>query len=265
MGVVNVTPDSFYAASRSPAVAASIDAGRRMIGEGADVLDVGGESTRPGAVPVSAETETARVLPVVRALHESYPHTAISIDTYKAAVAWRAVRAGAVIVNDVSAGLLDDEMPRAVAETDATVILGHLRGTPATMRNAHHYHDVLAEVVGELAGRVEVFRRAGVAAERIWVDTGFGFGKGAAASRALLFGLRALGSLGRPVVVGVSRKSFLGRALRQAGLGETSPEDRLEASLAAAVLAAERGAALVRTHDVGATRRALAVLEEAEG
>lgn len=265
MGVLNVTPDSFHAASRVLDPTEIVARARRMIGEGADILDVGGESTRPGAEPVPAEEERARVVPAIEAVRAEAPGTLLSVDTYKASVARAAVQAGATIINDVTGGLLDSEMPGAAAETGATVIVGHIRGTPRTMRDAPDYEDVVREVVDELDERLEAFRAAGVPPERLWVDPGIGFGKRASASRALLFGLDGVRHLGRPIVIGLSRKSFLGVALRQAGLSDESSEDRLEASLAAAVLAAERGATVVRAHDVGSTRRALAVLEGSPG
>ncbi len=265
MGIVNVTPDSFHAPSRAVGTDAVRGRGGVLVGEGADVLDIGGESTRPGATPVSAAEEMDRVLPVIEDLHRAFPDVPLSIDTYKAVVARRAVEAGAAIVNDVTGGLLDEEMPQAVAETGATVIVGHIRGTPATMGEAPDYDDVVAEVTAELSARLEAFRAAGVSEDRLWVDPGIGFGKGASASRALLFGLEGLAVLGRPVVVGLSRKSFLRAALKRAGLGESSSDERLEPSLAAAVLAVDRGAVLIRTHDVAPTRRALALFEGMQG
>lgn len=236
-----------------------------MVDEGVDVFDVGGESTRPGADPVTAAVELDRVLPVIEHLRTAHPEVPVSIDTYKSTVAQQAVRAGASIVNDVSGGLLDGDMPRAVAATGARVIVGHLRGTPKTMRDAPDYDDVVGEVTEELRARLEVFRAAGVSDDRLWVDPGIGFGKRAEASRALLFGLEALAALGCPIVIGVSRKSFLGFSLKAAGLVDDSSDDRLEASLAASVVAAERGAVLIRAHDVGPTRRALSLLEGSRG
>lgn len=261
MGVLNATPDSFHPPSRTGDLGAVRERARRMVDEGADVLDVGGESTRPGADPVSASIELERVLPVIEHLRTAHPDVPVSIDTYKSEVARQAVEAGASVVNDVSGGLLDADMPRAVAETGAIAIVGHLRGTPKTMRDAPDYDDVVCEVAEELRARLAVFRAAGVDEDRLWVDPGIGFGKRAEASRALLFGLEALERLGCPIVIGVSRKSFLGFALKAAGLEDESSDDRLEASLAASVVAAERGAVLIRAHDVGPTRRALAVLE----
>lgn len=261
MGVVNATPDSFHAPSRARGIDAVRDHAERMVAEGVDLFDVGGESTRPGADPVSSEEEIARVVPVVEHLRSTHPDVPVSIDTYKASVAVEAFEAGATIVNDVTGGLLDREMASVAARLGATVIVGHIRGTPKTMREAPDYGDVVGEVASELEARLSSFRAAGVPAARLWVDPGIGFGKRASASRALLFGLEGLQRLGCPIVIGVSRKSFLGAALHGAGLEDSSPEDRLEASLAGAVLAAERGAVLVRTHDVGPTRRALALLE----
>lgn len=261
MGVLNVTPDSFHAPSRVEPGSGVAECARRMVDEGVDVFDVGGESTRPGAEPVSASEELERVLPVVEYLRGAHPDVPVSIDTYKSEVARRATAAGATIVNDVSGGLLDEELPRAVADAGATAIVGHIRGTPATMLDAPPYDDVVNEVASELGDRLESFRSAGVSDDRLWVDPGIGFGKRAPASRELLFGLEGLRVLGCPVVIGVSRKSFLRVALEEAGLGDSSSEERLEASLAGAVIAAERGAVLIRAHDVGPTRRALALLE----
>lgn len=261
MGVLNLTPDSFYADSRVEGETPAHEVGRRMAAEGVDVFDVGGESTRPGATPVSAREEERRVLGVVALLRRAHPAIPVSIDTYKASVARAAVEAGATIVNDIAAGLLDPDMPTAVSELGSIVVLGHLRGTPATMRDAPPYDDVIADVRRELSERVEVFLAAGVREERIWLDPGIGFGKKADDSRKLLFGLEGLRDLGRPLVIGLSRKSFLADALARDGLASAGGDDRLEASIAAAVLAAERGADLIRVHDVGPTRRALAVLE----
>jgi dihydropteroate synthase len=265
MGVLNATPDSFYAESRVEGLAPAEKVAQRMAAEGVDVFDVGGESTRPGATPVPAREEERRVLAVIALLREAYPSIPVSIDTYKASVARSAVEAGATIVNDIGAGQLDPEMPSTVAALGTNVVLGHLRGTPATMRDAPPYDDVIADVRRELSQRVEVYLAAGVAEDRIWLDPGIGFGKKADDSRTLLFGLEGLRDLGRPLVIGLSRKSFLADALARDGLRSEAGDDRLEASIAAAVLAAERGADLIRVHDVGPTRRALALLEAGLG
>ncbi|MBM4265783.1 MAG: dihydropteroate synthase [Deltaproteobacteria bacterium] len=264
MGVVNATPDSFHAVSRTEARDAAVARALRLVDEGADVLDLGGESTRPGAAPVAADAESARVVPVLDGLRGRVT-VPISIDTYKASVARAAVAAGASIVNDVSGGLLDPAMPETVAQLGVVAIVGHLRGTPATMRERARYADVVREVAGELAERVATFRAAGVAAEKLWIDPGFGFAKNHEHNLALLDGLGEIAGLGQPVVVGLSRKRFLGDILRGQGLGGEDTDDRLEASLAAATLAAARGAILVRTHDVAPTRRAIALVDALRG
>jgi dihydropteroate synthase len=262
MGVVNATPDSFHVPSRSPARDAALAAAERLIADGADLLDVGGESTRPGATPVALDVELARVLPVVHGLRASGCTVPISIDTYKAEVARAAVVAGASLVNDVSGGLLDEGMARTVAALGVPVIVGHLRGTPHGMAAHATYRDVLVEVRDELGARIAAFVAAGVPAARILVDPGIGFAKRAPDNLLLLRRLDELRALGRPIVVGLSRKRFIDEAMRAAGLhGSGSSDERLEGSLAAAVLAAERGAAVIRTHDVAATRRALAIAD----
>ena len=260
MGVLNVTPDSFYPASRTPSSELTARLAE-LASAGADVIDIGGESTRPGAEPVPAAEELERVLPAIREVRAGWPEIPVSIDTYKASVAAAALDAGAAIVNDVSGGLLDPAMADLVAEREAVIIVGHLRGTPQTMREVSEYGDVVEEVYAELEERVRAFREAGVSRERIWIDPGIGFAKRAEASRTLLFGLRRFREMEQPIVIGLSRKSFLGEALSEAGIENCGPDTRLEASLAAAVVAAERGAVLIRSHDVAPTRRALAVLE----
>jgi dihydropteroate synthase len=252
MGIVNVTPDSFFDGGRTATPDAAMAHARRLIAEGADLLDVGGESTRPGARPVAADEELARVLPVVTALRAE-TDLPISIDTTKSAVAAAALAAGADIVNDVSAGRLDPAMLPLAARHGAVVVLMHMQGTPATMQEAPAYDDVVAEVAAFLAARARAAEAAGIAAERIWVDPGIGFGKRLEHNLELLAHLERLCALGYPVLVGVSRKSFL------AALTGEPVERRLAGSLAAAVSAAARGARIVRVHDVAATRGALAV------
>jgi len=262
MGVVNATPDSFHAASRAATADAAVAGALALVAEGADLLDVGGESTRPGAEPVPADEEAARAVPVVRGLIAAGCTAPISIDTYKASVARAAVEVGARLVNDVSGGLLDPAMAATVAELGVAVIVGHLRGTPKTMTAHAAYDDVVAEVRRELAARLDAFREAGVRPDALLLDPGIGFAKDGAANRTLLRRLDALSQDGVPLVIGVSRKRFVGDAMRAAGLdGADDPAERLEGSLAAAVLAAARGARIVRTHDVKATRRALAIAD----
>jgi dihydropteroate synthase len=256
MGVLNVTPDSFSDGGASADLGAALARGRALVDAGADVIDVGGESTRPGAAPVEAPREAARVVPVVRALAEG---ATVSVDTCKASVAAAALDAGAEIVNDVSGGRLDPALFDVVARHGACVILGHLRGTPADMHAHARYEDVVREVIAELHERIEAATAAGVPAGRILVDPGIGFAKTAAHNLALLARLGELGALGRPIVVGASRKSFLG-ALTGRDVG--AREYATAAADTAAVLA---GANVVRVHDVAAQRDAVLVADAIRG
>jgi dihydropteroate synthase len=248
MGVLNVTPDSFSDGGRFLERGAALAQARRMIEEGADLIDVGGESTRPGAEPVTEDEELRRVVPVVEALRD----VPVSIDTRRPRVMREALAAGASMVNDVKA-LLEPGALEAVSAGDCAVCLMHMQGEPATMQKDPRYGDVVAEVRAFLAARVAVCERAGVARERLVVDPGFGFGKTTAHNLALLRGLREIGGIGVPVLAGLSRKSMLG-ALTGRAAGE-----RLAASVAAALLAAQHGANILRVHDVRETRDALAV------
>ncbi len=254
MGILNVTPDSFYDGGRHADVDAALAHARTLLREGADLIDVGGESSRPGARPISADEECARVVPVVAALRRE-TEVAISVDTTKAVVAEEALAAGADVVNDVSAGRCDPALLPLVAARGAVVVLMHMQGTPATMQTAPHYDDVVAEVAAFLRSRVEIARAAGVDTSRIWLDPGIGFGKRREHNLALLAHLDRFVALGFPLMVGASRKAFL------AADTDDAADDRLAASLAAATLAAAAGAAIVRVHDVGATRRAVAVAD----
>lgn len=251
MGIVNVTPDSFSDGGRYLDAAAAIAHGRALLAEGADILDVGGESTRPGAAPVAEAEELRRVLPVIRELAAA--GTVVSVDTMKPAVATAALAAGAVIVNDVAAARPDDAMLRAVAATGAGYVAMHMQGTPATMQREPHYGDVVAEVDGFFVGVLDRLAAAGGRAEQVALDPGIGFGKTAAHNLELLANLGRFTRHRRPVLVGVSRKSFLGH------LTGAEVKERLPGSLACSVLAAAAGAAIFRTHDVRATRQALAV------
>ncbi len=252
MGVLNVTPDSFSDGGAFADAAAAIVHGRALVAAGADVVDVGGESTRPGAVAVPAKNEAARVIPVVRALADL---VTVSVDTYKAEVAAAALDAGAEIVNDVSGGTLDPELFAVVARHRAAVIVGHLRGTPADMQTHARYDDVVREVVAELGARVAAAVAAGVARGRIFVDPGLGFAKSGEHNLALLSRLGELAALGCPLVVGASRKSFLGK------LTGRDVAAREVATAAAHAIAIERGAAMVRVHDVAAQKDAVAVAD----
>lgn len=252
MGIVNVTPDSFSDGGRYLAAQDAIAHGRRLAEEGADILDVGGESTRPGAAPVPEAEELHRVLPVVEGL--AGLGVPLSIDTRKPEVARAALEAGASIVNDVEA-LRAPGMAEACAEAGCGVVLMHMRGQPQDMQRAPHYRDVVAEVREFLAERAAFALKAGVPRDALCVDPGFGFGKTAEHNLALLRGLRDLKGP-HPVLVGLSRKSFLGKLA-----GVEDPEQRLHAGLAATALAIAHGADIVRTHDVRATVEAARIAD----
>ena len=253
MGILNITPDSFSDGGVFLSPAKAVDHALRMVAAGADIIDVGGESTRPGAPPVSAQEELDRVLPVMEALRGvlSVP---VSIDTSKPEVMRAAVRAGAGLINDVMALRAPGAMQAAV-ELGVPVCLMHMRGEPRSMQDAPHYADVVGEVRDFLATRVQACVTAGMAVQDIIVDPGFGFGKTLAHNCALLRNLAALRALGAPLLVGLSRKSLIGKAL---GLPLAQ---RLYASLALASMAVQNGASIIRTHDVEATRDVIRMVE----
>ena len=260
MGIVNVTPDSFSDGGRFLDPEAAVDHGLQLAREGADILDVGGESTRPGAEPVDAETERGRVLPVVERLAaagDTSPR--ISIDTSKAVVAADAVAAGASYVNDVTAFRGDPGMAGFVAERELPCCLMHMLGEPRTMQRDPQYEDVVCEVKAFLEERLAFAVAEGVAEEKVMVDPGIGFGKTVAHNLELLRRLDEIVAIGRPVVVGASRKRFLG------SLTGREVDDRLAATVAANVLAYERGASVFRVHDVAAVRDGLAVASATVG
>jgi len=254
MGIVNVTPDSFSDGGRYFEPAQAISHGVKLVEEGADIIDVGGESTRPGARPVSGREEMERVIPVIRGLRRELS-APISVDTYKADVARAALDEGADMVNDISALRFDPAMAPLVAAEKVPVVLMHMRGTPRTMQRRPHYRDVVEEVKEFLRDQIRFAVQAGVDLERIIIDPGIGFGKELEHNLALLRALPALADLGRPVLVGPSRKTFIGKIL------DVGPEERLEGSLAAAVAAVLGGASVIRTHDVKEARRAIRVAD----
>jgi dihydropteroate synthase len=256
MGILNVTPDSFSDGGRFDTVDAAIAAGRRLIAEGSDFLDVGGESTRPGAEPVPEAVELERVLPVIEAL-SSNSFARLSIDTMKPRVADACLRAGATLINDVT-GLRDPAMAKVAARHGAGVVIMHMRGTPQNMREQAHYSDVMSEIKAELAPRVQIARGAGI--REIIVDPGIGFAKTPAQSIEILRRLQELEALGCPILIGPSRKSFLAELPDMA-----DSHARLEGSLAAAVIGAMNGASIVRVHDVLASRKALNVVDAVKG
>ncbi len=252
MGVLNVTPDSFSDGGKFLDTEKAIAAGIAMAAAGADIVDVGGESTRPSAAPTSPETERTRIIPVIQALAEA--GLRVSVDTRHASTMAEALDAGATIVNDVYALSHDPAAAKLVAERRCPVVLMHMRGTPADMYAQAHYMDIAADVLCELADRIAVAERAGIARDAIAIDPGIGFAKTAEQSVELLRRLSELAVLYRPIVVGVSRKSFIGEVA-----GEADPGRRLPGSLASALFALSRGAAILRVHDVTATIQAIKV------
>ncbi|HWA54087.1 MAG TPA: dihydropteroate synthase [Solirubrobacterales bacterium] len=250
MGVVNVTPDSFSDGGRYLDAQAAISHGEELLRDGAEILDVGGESTRPGAEPVGEAEELRRVVPVVEALAGK---GVVSIDTSKAAVAAAAIYVGATMLNDVTALRGDAAMAGLCAERGVGVVLMHMPGNPRTMQDDPRYGDVVDDVKAFLAERVEYALAAGIAEKRIWLDPGIGFGKTLEHNLELLRRLGELRELGRPLVIGASRKSFIGK------VDGSSVEERIGGSLASAVLAAAEGADVLRVHDVAETAQALAV------
>jgi dihydropteroate synthase len=242
MGILNVTPDSFSDGGKFQALETAVEHGLQMVAEGADIIDIGGESTRPGANPVQALEEIARTVPVIKKLREK-TGVLISVDTRKVEVARAALAAGADIINDISA-LADPAMASVAAETGAGLVLMHMQGTPETMQNNPRYDDVVSNVWNFLEERMNFAVARGVAPEQIVLDPGIGFGKTDEHNLALLKGIPQLAASGRPVLVGASRKSFIGRITG----GE--PDDRLAGSLAIAGFAVLRGAHILRVHDV---------------
>jgi dihydropteroate synthase len=262
MGVLNVTPDSFSDGGRYTDLGDAIAHAISLRADGADLIDVGGESTRPGAIRVDAETETARVVPVIRELTTA--GVPVSIDTTRAAVAEAALDAGATLVNDVSGGLADPDMARIVADAGCPWVLMHWRGHSDRMADLAHYHDVVAEVCAELRERTEDAIKAGVAADKIIVDPGLGFAKTAEHNWTLSAHLDAIIGLGFPVLFGASRKSYLGRLLAGSDGTPRSVGQREAATLATTVLAVAAGVWGVRVHDVASSVDAIRVWRATE-
>ena len=249
MGILNITPDSFYDGGRYDAFDRAVERGLQMVAEGADILDVGGESTRPGSRPISAQQEIDRVVPVIEALGAK-TDAVLSIDTTKAAVARAALASRATLVNDVSALRFDSEMPQLIAETDAYVVLMHMLGTPASMQKAPAYKDVVEDIAAFLEERRRVAEAAGIAHDRVILDPGIGFGKTLAHNLAILQSVQRFSKTGSPVMIGLSRKAFLGAIL------DVPADDRLVGTIAANAIAALNGADILRVHDVKEGRQA---------
>ncbi len=270
MGVVNVTPDSFFDGALYRDADQGVAHALRLLDEGADILDIGGESTRPGVTilgetlpdsTVSAEEEEDRVLPVIEGVRKERPDALLSADTYKAVVARSAVDAGAEIVNDVSAFQWDEEMAATCADLQCGVVMMHTRGKPSEWRHMEKVQDVVGDVEHDLANRVQVAFEAGVARDRIVLDPGFGFGKNLDENYPLLARFGEFHRLGFPLLAGASRKSFIGKTIAERVGHEVPPADRLYGSIAAMVASILHGAHIVRVHDVKASVEAAAVAD----
>lgn len=242
MGVLNITPDSFYPASRSPGVSEAVASARQALADGADLMDVGGESSRPGADPVTVSEEVARVVPVLEALNEVGCRT--SIDTYRAETARRGLAAGATMVNDITGLRGDPAMAEVVAESGAECVIMHMLGNPQTMQIEPRYADVVDDIRRFFEEQIAVAERAGVESSRIWLDPGFGFGKTVVHNLELLRRLEEFTALGYPILVGTSNKSTIGKVL------DLSVDERLEGTAATVAVAIRNGASMVRVHDV---------------
>lgn len=249
MGILNVTPDSFYADSRLTSVQQVIDRAGVMIDEGADILDIGGYSSRPGAEEISVHEELDRVLHMVSSLHQSFPEIPISIDTFRSQVAMEAIQQGASMVNDISGGQLDPGMWQVVSSLQVPYVLMHMRGTPRTMQSMTDYQDVAVEILDWLIDKVGQLRQTGI--HDILVDPGFGFGKTAQQNFQLLHQLHTLSILGLPVMVGISRKSMIWKTLG------TDPADALQGTTALHLIALQQGAKILRVHDVKPARQTI--------
>jgi dihydropteroate synthase len=254
MGIVNVTPDSFYDGGRFADPGRAVEHGLALAGEGADILDIGGESSRPGSEPVSADEELRRVVPVIAGLR-TRTAALISVDTTKLEVAEAALDAGADIINDISASGLDPRILVLAARYGAGFVMMHMKGAPKTMQHEPHYDDAVAEIRAFLAGKIAAAQTYGLDMSCIVLDPGIGFGKRLEDNLVLINHLDAFATLGRPLLVGVSRKAFIGRIL------DAAPDDRLEGTIAAAVVSVVRGAHILRVHDVKAIGRAARVAD----
>jgi dihydropteroate synthase len=254
IGVLNITPDSFYDGGFYFDKVKAIERALELVAEGADIIDIGGESSRPGSDPIPAEEEMRRVLPVISDLRQR-TQALISIDTTKYAVAKAAVEEGADIINDISSLRLDPKMLSFVAESRAALVLMHMKGTPKTMQINPSYQDLLGEIKGFLEERMEVAQAYGVPKENLIIDPGIGFAKNPGDNLSLINKLNVFAELDRPILIGASRKSFIGKILNE------PPQTRLEGSLAAAVMSIVRGAHILRVHDVLSTKKAVLVAE----
>ncbi len=250
MGILNLTPDSFYDGGKYTQKEKALIRVEEMVSHGADLIDIGGESTRPRATKVSAGEELRRIIPIIDKIKELF-EIPLSVDTYKAQIAREAIEAGADMINDISGLRFDPEMKHVVAKNKVLLVLMHIKGTPGDMQNNPYYDSLLGEIISYLRESIVIAKEAGIDEERIVIDPGIGFGKSARHNLEIINKLSELKSLGRPILIGVSRKSFIGNILN------LPVQERLEGSLAATCLAVTHGARIVRTHDVKETRRAI--------
>ncbi|GAB5046395.1 dihydropteroate synthase [Thermodesulfovibrio sp. TK110] len=255
MGILNITPDSFYDGGRYFNYQKAIDHALRMIDEGADIIDIGGESTRPGAEPVSIDEELKRVIPVIEALSNKVS-VPISIDTYKASVAEEAIKAGATIVNDISGLRFDPKMADVVSKYKVPLVIMHIKGTPRDMQKNPYYEALIPEIIEYLRNSIVIAKQAGVNEDMIIVDPGIGFGKLPEHNLQIIKNLKAFSQLGKPILIGVSRKSFIGKILNDA-----PPHARLEGTAAAVAVSILNGANIVRVHDVGFISKVVKVVD----
>ena len=254
MGIINLSPDSFYPDSWVPSVPDALKVAERMIEAGADYLDIGAESSRPGAKPISEEEELAIVLPLISQLCQNFS-IPVSVDTYKPGVAQKVLKEGASIINDIT-GLRYPEMAPLIAEYDAGVVIMHMRGSPENMQEDIHYEDCVGEIKQFLEQGIRTAESAGIASDRIWVDPGIGFGKTVEHNLEILANLDSFASLQKPILLGTSRKSFIGKIL------DLPVTERLEGSLATAVIGMVKGARILRVHDVRETYRTVKLVSE---
>jgi dihydropteroate synthase len=255
MGVLNVTPDSFYDGGSFFSQTAAIDHAIQMVADGADIIDVGGESTRPGSKPTSLDDELKRVIPVIEGIRKQSDIT-LSIDTYKANVAKAAIAAGANMVNDISACSFDESMAKTVAQAGVPVVMQHIKGTPRNMQVNPYYEDVIGEIIQFFRERIAFVRRQGIEEERIIVDPGIGFGKRLQDNLVIIRELGRLKELGRPILIGTSMKSFIGTIM-----GTDRLEERAEGTLASVAISIWNGVDAVRVHDVAKTKRVVLFMQ----
>ncbi len=267
MGILNVTPDSFSDGGEFFHIEKAVEHAAKMLDEGADIIDVGGESTRPGATPVPVEEELNRVIPVIKALRKELGDKFfISIDTYKADVARAAIEEGADIINDISGMSFDPKMAEVVSDLDCPIIVNHIKGTPQNMQKKVYYDDVVQEIISFLDNQISYGLKKGIRKDRFIVDPGIGFGKNVEHNIEIIKRLKELRVLGFPILIGLSRKSFIGAVLKNLlGREEVLPKERLSGGLAATAIAVLNGAHIVRTHDVKETVEFLTMLDTIRG